>query len=322
MECDEGYRRVDSRCAEDQEVSLYADHLASIVARVLRDRAGRVECGESVQHVLTSMDLREMLVPDKEGTNPSDASRKSRRRRAGRFDSEKFGAAFARALVLLETASAFGVGHSYGGYYALHPQLPLTCRARRFVFRNWRFFLAAVVSFVAYVYVSLRRQRENAKKLAILDACDSGRAILEEQAAVYREGRDAYDYVTDTHLRDEVLGNTRAAIQLWKEVEFELKRDTRVSLSGLENHQGHPCYKWRWLGRQSLLGSNSRRTSYGSTPGSAGRRSFGRSSLGSTPGSAPGSAGRSSLRPSPPGPSPPSAGFARGLLGRTPPPRR
>jgi Man1-Src1p-C-terminal domain len=312
LDCEEGYRRIDRRCTEDQEVSLYADHLASLAATILRDRAGRVECGESVKHVLTHADLRDLLEPKREASSSSGNDQGTiSRRRSQRFDTAKFSPAFSRAVLLLEAGSAFGVSHNYGGFKALKPHLPFRCVARRFALRNWRFFTAAIVTAIMYVYVSLRRQRAIAKKLAILDACDSARAALEEQAIIAHEGTTPYDYVTDTHLRDEVVGNSRAAIQLWKEVEVELRRDTRVSLSGQETHMGHPCYKWRWCGRQSLLGSNSRRSSFASTPGasSAGRRSIGRSSLGSTPGSAPMRASGQAWQSSPAaGPSPVSAG--------------
>jgi uncharacterized membrane protein YgcG len=285
-----GYRRVDSRCAEDQEVSLYADHLASRAAGILADRAGRVQCGESVEKVLSSTDLRSLLEP--ETVEDGDGQRQPHRRRSGRFDGTKFSAAFAKALGLLDAPAAFGIRREFGGYAAVQPRLPTSCVARRFLLRNWRLFTSIAAGLVASVYVSTRRRRWAARQLAVLAACTQARLALEDQLFAFREGAADEDYITDTHLRDEVLGAGPAAVQLWKVVEVELRRDTRVSVTGPETHKGHPCYKWRWCGRATLLGSNSRRGSYGSGAPGSGARSGGRPSFGSY-GSA-GYSGRSS----------------------------
>lgn len=304
LECASGFKRVDARCALDQEVSLYADELANHASKFLKDLAGRAECGESVEYVLSARELRSMLEPPEDASSESVGigAKKSTRRRASKYDAAKFTPAFALALGLLEKPEPFGVGVEYGRYAALVPRLPYSCILRRFLFRNWRIFGTLFGLVGIYVYLSLKWKQSARRKRAVIEARDAALDALEEQhrQSVFNDqATPVEDYVTDTHLRDEVLGsNDVAALNLWKEVEKELKRDTRVSLSGREEHKGRPCYKWRWIGRQSLGGPSSRRTSFGSaaeftpgrTPGTGGK-SWGRSSFGSAGRSSFGSAG-------------------------------
>lgn len=304
LECASGFKRVDARCALDQEVSLYADELANQASKILKDRAGRAECGESVERQLSAREIRSMLEPSEDVSSDSVGigAKKSTRRRASKYDARKFDPAFALALGLLDKPEPFGVGVEYGKYVALVPGLPYSCILRRFLLRQWRVFGTLFGLVGIYVYLSLKWKQSARRKRAIMEARDAALDALEEQhrQSVFNDlATPVEDYVTDTHLRDEVLGsNDVAALNLWKEVEKELKRDTRVSLSGREEHKGRPCYKWRWIGRQSLGGPSSRRTSFGSaaeftpgrTPGTGGK-SWGRSSFGSVGRSSFGSAG-------------------------------
>jgi Man1-Src1p-C-terminal domain len=286
--CEMGYRVVDGRCVEDQEVSLYAEDLASRASGELRSRKGRNECGEEVQERLSGFELREFLEPKSSASDGDTGS--TRRRRRQRFDPSKFPAAFVKAIGLLrspgtggETESAFGVSYDSGTYGALTADFPLRCLARRFVFRNWRIFGGVCVALVTYIYVAARRSRRNARVRDVTDTCNVARELLLEQWTKCREGVAPDPFIIDTQLRDEILGTSAWAIGLWKEAEAVLARDTRVDKVGPRTVRGHPCYVWEWRGRQSqLVGSNdnngSRRLSFGSSVGGSGshrRRSFG-----------------------------------------------
>lgn len=312
LTCEPGYRRVDSRCTEDHEVALYADNMASYSANVLRDLAGRKECGEKVVTVLTRSKLHEMLRPaekESDGLGAPQHSNKrasySRRsRRSGsQYDSSKFTPAFSKAMDAFDMEdNPYDVRRVFGGYESTQPYLPLGCVARRFVFRNWRFFSSFITITVLYLYLSLRRQRLRKHKLKILDICDGARSLLLEQVVRYGDGIEEHQFLIDTHLRDEILGNSQLAVKLWKEAEFELARDTRVRKSGPKTVKGHPCYIWEWVARQDQPLQPKGRSSFGSTT-TAGRSSWGsgastphgRLSMGSTPGRSPWSAQRSPL---------------------------
>jgi Man1-Src1p-C-terminal domain len=298
--CAMGYRRVDGRCVEDHEVSLYAEHLAGLASRELRGLKGRKECGEEVEDTISKVELRDFLEPDVAIASP-DGTKKSRNRRRERFDPNKFSAAYVKAMGLLressadnDAESAFGVVYGSQGYSAVIADYPLRCVARQFALRNWRVFIGMIVAIGAYIYVIVRRRRRMARAHDVLETCNVARELLLEQCTKYRDG-DANDpFIIDTQLRDEILGTSPWAIGLWKEAEAVLVRDTRVDKAGPRTVRGHPCYVWEWRGRQSLLvGSNSNpnRQSFGSSAG--GSASHRRSSFGSATG---GSAGHGLLR--------------------------
>jgi hypothetical protein len=276
LECEEGFRRVNNRCPEDQEVSLYAEHLASRVAAILRDLSGREECGEKVKSRLTYAELRDILAPPDDSSSALNGAPRSHRRRqirsGHRFDESKFSPAFSKAVVLFHGSDGYGVLHDESGYRAAQAQLPLACSARRYAIRNWRVVLGVSVVAIAWIYVSVLRRIRAARRERIAGICDTARQFLLEQVNAYRDDQAVNPFIIDTQLRDEIVGHTRHAIQLWKEAEKMLLRDTRLQKTGPVTVDGHPCYYWEWRGRASLgAGSAGGRTSFGSGGGSARR---------------------------------------------------
>jgi hypothetical protein len=278
LQCNPGYRRVNNRCPEDQEVSLYAEHLASRAGAILRELAGRAECGEKVPIQLTYVELRDALAPrdqkDSQAATVDKANSYNRRRvrSCDRFDETKFMPAFSKAIVLLHGSDAYGVVQSTDGYRATQAQLPLSCAARRLVLRNWRYVCGILAAATVWIYVSIRRRIQAAERQRIASICDTARQLLLEQSTAYRDELASIPFIIDTQLRDEIVGHSRHAIQLWKVAEKLLARDTRVQKTGPVTVNGHPCYHWEWRGRASLgAGGTGGRSSFGSGSGIAHR---------------------------------------------------
>jgi hypothetical protein len=278
LQCNPGYRRVNNRCPEDQEVSLYAEHLASRAGAILRELAGRAECGEKVPTQLTYVELRDALAPREQkfsqtatGQNTNSYHRRRIRSR-DRYDEAKFMPAFSKAIVLLHGSDSYGVVQSTDGYRATQAQLPFSCATRRLVLRNWRFVCCFLGLATIWIYFSIRRRIQVAERQRMTSICDTARQFLLEQSTAYRDELASNPFIIDTQLRDEIVGHSRHAIQLWKEAEKLLARDTRVQKTGPVTVDGHPCYHWEWRGRASLgAGGTGGRSSFGSASGIAHR---------------------------------------------------
>lgn len=280
--CDESYIRVDSRCIEDQEVSIYAEHLAGRAAVLLATLAGQAQCGEDVRPFLYANEIRQALAPPRPENNEDEGREKpSRRRRSrgrrGKYDPAKYDLAIARALPLLCDGDLYNVSCSETGYFSANTALiPFGCRLRRFVWNNLQVFAGLFLIFSLYSYIRRRRNRHLVYRERVESAYKLARQALLDQKHAYDCGDEANAFVVDTQLRDEILGRASSeTVRLWVDVEKELKRDTRVLRSGPRTVDGSPCYIWEWRGRMSLGGGSARRSSFGSRGSVGSRASFG-----------------------------------------------
>lgn len=260
LQCETGFRRVNARCAEDHEVSLYAEHLAHLAGQILRTRAGKAECGMDVSVYMSSNELEEALSPTpKHGTvNVEKGARRMRSNlRRDRYDASKFGPAFWKAINLLQSEASFGVLYDDLGYHAAEPQLPLSCILSRFALRHLRLVGGLMLVAFSWTYLYIQHRRAVRHRARVKDTCIKALEILQEHWLQYRNESVEEPYIVDTQLRDELLGNSPQDIKIWKEVESELRRETRVKKSGPLQVRGHPSYVWEWRGRLSVIGSGS-----------------------------------------------------------------
>lgn len=249
-------------------MSWYADSLAAAAAAELSQLAGRRECGYVSDDSLGVDDLRQILKPSSDDSNNKDATssdnRSTRSGNAGaarrrlrlrrRFDPNKFDAAFEKAFSLLTLSpDAYGVEYmSDGRLRATIARIPLSCHARKILLRYWYYVIGILAISYTATYAWIRRRLLRAREARIQAACDDVRDILYNQYNEWAQSGGAHGVdkaVPDTQLRDEVLGVSREAVALWKEVEKRLARDTRLRKNDVVTKNGYPTYPWEWQGR-------------------------------------------------------------------------
>lgn len=250
LECEPGYIRVGSKCAEDQESAIYAEELAQEAYVLLQHHAGRAECGQATTRYITAQEIQEALSlkHSSDGQSRGLLSWGSRP-----FDPTKFDHAFEKALKKLQSEEYVDVTISVlGQYVANTPILSLYCIGKQTLRQNWEYVTAALIVIVLFIYLRIKlllKRREEARiEAAYTAACD----IIRDRKRCYMKEEEEYAFISDVVLRQEVLGlPTRAKVMFWKKVDEVLQNDKRIVYCARKFVKGHPMNTYEWRGRIS-----------------------------------------------------------------------
>lgn len=273
LECKTGFVHVDGRCAEDEEVSLYAVTLANEAYDVLCNVAGEAECRRRDSGYMRWDDITSMVRENEERIAEQSVGFLARlpfwrRRRMGSYDRRKFDVAMVTARSKMAGDASFDISMSdVGEFICNDSKLTFRCTMEQFAWAHLRWIILTFVSCFLIGYLSMKRYFKALYLERVNDYYQQALNVLRVHKEDYDNQLEDHAFVKDVILRADVLGRiTSRNVQLWKVVEKRLEEDARV-LRYSRTVSGVPSYTFEWAGRRrsSSVGDGlSRRGSFGS----------------------------------------------------------